>query len=374
VNPRIALVSVLVGALALAGALFAWRSIERSAPPGAPSPGPGGASARSALLAELYDPRTKWAGADGAFIFVGGDRTTVFVTWSLGDPRSLGALEAGADWLRAYQAGGVRVVGIAVPHFAWEADSAAVDRELSRRGMWLPVILDPDLRITRALGLAPAPPEFVMMGPEGSVTLRTPDQRRVALELERMVLGLAAHDPGEEAKGGAPDRGPGDPPRAIDLGAAFSPRGPLADVAPGRPRRFHAQFSSDLEGERWIAYPVGLWSLAADGLTAARGGAEQFVALRYHAVPLGAVMSPPAEGPARVWLLRDGRWLAPDEAADDVRFDGRGASYVEVEAPRLYALCRGDGREHRVTLSPDAGGVTIHGFRFEPVPAVTPSP
>lgn len=378
-TPRLALAGVLVVALALVGALFAWRALQRrSAPvtgtgPVATAPGPG---ARTGTLAALLDPRARWAGGGGASMFVGGERATVLVTCGLGDPRSLRALDAASDWLAAYRPRGIEVVGVAVPRHAWERDSLAVTRELERRGIAVPVLLDSDLRVSRALGLDAEPPGFALMDPAGVVTLRAGDAAELAAALERLVLGLPPRAPGAGA-GVAPRSAataPGGAPRALELGAAFAPRGPLADVAPGRPRRFHAQFRSDLEGERWIAYPAGLWTLGADGLAAARGGAEQFVALRYHAVPLGAVMSPPAAGSARVWLLRDGRWLGAAEAADDVRFDGRGASYVEVDAPRLYALCRDDGGEHRVTLSPEAAGVTIHGFRFEPVPPARPSP
>jgi hypothetical protein len=89
--------------------------------------------------------------------------------------------------------------------------------------------------------------------------------------------------------------------------------------------------------------------------------------LRYHGGALGAVMSPPSRASARVWILRDERWLAREKLGADVRMDGRGASYVVVDSPRLYELSRVDPGEHVVKLSPEAPGVTLHAFTFEPV-------
>jgi hypothetical protein len=101
-------------------------------------------------------------------------------------------------------------------------------------------------------------------------------------------------------------------------------------------------------------------------LTAARGGAENFVALRYDAGALGAVLGPPGSGPARVWVLRDDRWLTVAEAGADVRIDGRGASFVMVDHPRLYAIAGMTRGEHVIKLSPDVPGTTIYALTFEP--------
>ncbi|NOT32762.1 MAG: hypothetical protein HOP12_01195, partial [Candidatus Eisenbacteria bacterium] len=107
------------------------------------------------------------------------------------------------------------------------------------------------------------------------------------------------------------------------------------------------------------------------GVTAARGGADNFIAFRYDGRPLGVVMSPPAGSAARVWLLDQDEWFAREAAGADVRFDERGASYVEVDAPRLYDVRRAGRHEKRLKLSPSAPGITLHAFRFGEVPPAT---
>jgi hypothetical protein len=94
------------------------------------------------------------------------------------------------------------------------------------------------------------------------------------------------------------------------------------------------------------------------------------VALRYDASRsgasrVGAVLSPPADGPVRLWVLRDEHWLERGALGGDARLDERGASYLEVDEPRLYDVARGGGT---FKLSPEREGLTVHAFTLTPAP------
>jgi hypothetical protein len=141
-------------------------------------------------------------------------------------------------------------------------------------------------------------------------------------------------------------------------------RGPLANVKPGEPQMFVAPFRFDQEGQSFTPYPVGRWTLRGDGLTAARGGAANFVAIRYDAARVCVVASPPANGAARLWILRDDAWPPADALGEDVKRDARGAAYLEVNESRLYVIARGGG-EHVLKLSPEAPGLTLHALTFD---------
>ena len=130
--------------------------------------------------------------------------------------------------------------------------------------------------------------------------------------------------------------------------------------------------STTVEGKAYVPFPVGLWTPGRDGVTAARGGAENFIALRYDAGALWAVLSPPRGETVRVWLLCDERWLSADALGADARIDGQGASYVDVSEPRLYALCREQAGEHVVKLSPQVPGLTAYALIVEPANAGAP--
>ena len=76
------------------------------------------------------------------------------------------------------------------------------------------------------------------------------------------------------------------------------------------------------------------------------------------------IASPPASGSARLWVLLDERWLDPGTLGADARIDPAGASYIEVDEPRLYAVTSAGGR-HVLKLSPDAAGLTLHAVTLE---------
>ena len=137
---------------------------------------------------------------------------------------------------------------------------------------------------------------------------------------------------------------------------------------------FVSPFRSEQEGSLDTPVPVGWWTPRHDVLEASRAGAANFLAIRYDAGPVGAVMGPPAgdsqeTGPARIWILEDEHWLRPAGARAGVRFDPRGGSYVDLDATRAYALTRGGA--HVLKLSPEQPGTRLYSFTFE---SETPRP
>jgi hypothetical protein len=113
-----------------------------------------------------------------------------------------------------------------------------------------------------------------------------------------------------------------------------------------------------------VPAPVGRWIPRAEGVECARGGAADFVAIRYHAGAVDVIASPPKDGPAKLWILLDDGWLSADALGADARLEPGGGSYVEVSEPRLYRIATGAG-EHVLRLSPARAGLTLHALVFE---------
>jgi hypothetical protein len=293
---------------------------------------------------------------------------TAVVVWSDTDPRARTLLPMFEELHEAFARSGLRVVGVHAPEHAFAADPAVPARFLRRLGIGFPVALDPGLTLQRALGGAAGLPRVVLSDASGRVIRNAGEWNDAAVRLaiaERLGVRL---DPWLHAPGAAAGLSPSAPEvRVIPLGAGRVTRGPLARAVPGEPQTFTAQFRYQEEGEPGVPFPVGRWTPAADGLVAARGGAADFVALRYdavHAGPVrvGAVLSPPPEGPVRVWVLCEERWLPHAALGEDARLDDHGASFVEVDEPRLYDVARGGGV---YKLSPAAPGLTVHAFTLE---------
>lgn len=349
---------VLAGAAVLALVVAAIVLAPRWLPGLRPEPPP----ARTApSLAAVRD----WAGGRALTDDSLRGRPYALLAWTDADPRSLAALNVADVWHRAFSPHGVRVLALHTPDFAFAADTSVPGRLVRRLGLTLPVALDPSLAETAVLGGATDGPHLIVVSAAGEVLVDTVGVAGLAAGELALREALARERPGAALP--PSPRLPDDlAVRTVYLGASRSPAGPLAKVAPGRVQTFTAEFRHQQEGRPWVAFPVGSWRPLADGLESHRGGAADFVAIRYSAARAGVVVSPPGHGEARLWVLRDEKW--PDAAARDADVSGdAGGAWVNVTEPRLYWVDRGAG-ERVLKLSPDRAGLVIHAFVFEGVP------
>ncbi|HYM81194.1 MAG TPA: hypothetical protein VEY91_07255 [Candidatus Limnocylindria bacterium] len=301
-------------------------------------------------------------------------RPVLIVLWRDTDPASLRAVKRAQGWHEGYARFGLRVVGVHLPEFAFAADSSHAAAVVRRLNLSFPIALDPAFRLWSRFGAHDRTPRVVLADETGRVREDAAAgadldriERAVKVELKRENPKLAFPGGSQAPIPAAVSTPAPATPATVYLGSTRVARGPLSQAAPGRAQLFTAQFRFQVEGEPYTPYPVGLWKPSSEGLTAGRGGAENYVALRYDGGALGAVLSPPSNASARVWILRDERWLPSGTLGSDVRVDGRGASYVVVDSPRFYELCLAEAGEHVVKLSPEAPGVTVHAITFQPV-------
>lgn len=273
------------------------------------------------------------------------------------DPREREWLRGIEEWYEAYTPLGVRVVGVLRPQFGFARDPGFVRRLAARQGLRFPIALD-------TTSATPAAPGRVLMSDgEGRVLLsaRAPDAseraRLDALFRERVFPNAPPAPPATRPAA----------PHALEvlgLGTRQFSRGPLANARPGATVTFVTQTRFEEEGRRGVPVPVGRWTTLEDGLRAARGGAANFVAIRYDAERVSVVASPPPGTRARLWLLRDEQWIPAAARGDDVKADASGATYVELDEPGLFVLSGGKG-SHVMKLSPDRAGVTLHALMFD---------
>ncbi len=366
----------LARTLAVAGALLACLALGAcQARPRHPAPPP---AVPEEILA-IADTAGAWVGAPRP----APDSTSLrlLVLWDLADPACLEMMPAVEAWHEAYARFGLRVVAIHFADAARLADSAAVGAAARRLG----------LRFAIAVSAAPPPAALAAgRGPvlalrergsaprilAGASDARDFERRLRAVLRDRHPEARFPDDRGDgpSAAPGALDASPSASVaaprwRVVPLAAGRISRGPLSRAAPDRSQPFTTQFRFQEEAARDVPVPVGGWTPRRDGLEAARGGAANFIAIRYDAGRVGLVMAPPSGGAARVWVLQDERWIPAGEAGEDVRRDAHGSTFVLVDEPRLYSIARG-GR-HVLKLSPDVPGVWFHAYQFE---AATPRP
>ena len=114
-------------------------------------------------------------------------------------------------------------------------------------------------------------------------------------------------------------------------------------------------------------YLQGLWRNGEESLVHARqtGDYSDYVALKFYATSVNAVMAPENVGPFKVLLTIDGMPLKPEQAGKDVTFNGDGGSYVMVDESRMYGLVElPEFGGHELQLSSNSPEMTLFAFTF----------
>lgn len=287
-------------------------------------------------------------------------RPTAMLLWSDTDPRGLAALAVADAWHRAFAPYGVRVLAVHEPTFEFAADSAVAGRLARRLRLAVPVVHDGSCFVEGALGGAADGPRLLVADEAGRVVVDTLADLVAGEDALRAILRRTRPD---AMLPPSPEAALPEGVRTVELGAGRVEGGPLKTLSAGHEAVFTAEFGYQEHGRPFTPYPVGGWRTGAEGLTATRGGAANFVAIRYSAGRAGVVVTPPPGRTARLWILRDDRWPRAEECGDDAARDGRGAVSVTVAEPRLYWIDRGEG-ERVLKISPESPGVTVNAFVF----------
>ncbi|HTR96737.1 MAG TPA: hypothetical protein VMH61_02450 [Candidatus Acidoferrales bacterium] len=292
-------------------------------------------------------------------------RPVALLFWRDTDPLGLAALPVAEAWYREFAPLGARVVAVHEAEFSFAQHPAVAAAVAKRLGLSLPVADDSTGFIEGLLGGMDEGPRVVVADASGrlvsdTVAALAQGQRALAGAVRdaRRAAGLAT--PGELAP---LDVSLPTGERTVHLGAGRVESGPLRVLPPGRDEVFTAEFRYEESGEPWAPYPVGGWRTGVEGVLATRGGAANFIAIRYSAARAGVVVTPPAGGSAKFWILRDDRWQRPEERDEDVTADARGAGSVLVTEPRIYWLDRGTGTRV-LKISPETPGATVNAFVF----------
>jgi hypothetical protein len=342
-----------VGFVSAAG-LLSWRLAPRLLPGLRPPP------AVAVRLPSLEGLAAWWNGGPFPDDSLRG-APVVLLLWSDADPRAEAALGAMQAWHAAYAPLGAHVLAVHEPEYAYAADTAVTGRLVRHWRLGLPVGDDPSGRLAARLGGATDGPQLVVADEHGVVVVDTV----AALAPGDAALRAWARRarPAEDVP--PPLATPELPPvRVVGLGAGEPREGPLAGLAAGHEEVFTAEFRYQQVGRPFVPFPVGGWRVGAEGLEATRGGAANFVAIRYSASRVGVVVSPPPGARARLWVLLDDHWPAADRRGADVSAGTGGAAFVSVSAPGLYWIEQGRG-ERVLQLSPDQRGLELHALVFE---------
>jgi thiol-disulfide isomerase/thioredoxin len=279
-------------------------------------------------------------------------------------------------WYERYRDLGFTIVGVHTPEFRFSSERANVESAATRLGITWPVVLDDSYAIWKRWNNDVWPHEYLIDG-SGAVVYDYPGEGDYP-EMEAKIQTLLRTAHPDATFPPVMDYLPQDSyvkPGAVcytHTGELYAGdfRGGTAlgnseGYKPGRVVSYVDPVRGHLDGRIYLQGPW-LDSGQAMVYSTTDAAADDYVALRYHALDVVAVLKPEAGKPVTVYVKHDGKPLAKEDAGTDIRYDDSGRAYVDVDSPREYDLVRGRHYgAHDLELHPVQYGLGVYTFDFE---------
>ena len=124
-------------------------------------------------------------------------------------------------------------------------------------------------------------------------------------------------------------------------------------------------------------YLQGLWRNEAERLVHAREteGFEDYLALKFNATSVNAVMSPVNGGEYQVRVILNDMPISPEAAGTDVMFDADGNGYITVDSARMYHIVNlPEYQSHELKLSSNSPEFSLFAYTFGAYDGGEPAP
>ncbi len=293
------------------------------------------------------------------------------------------------EWQEKYEPLGLRIIGVHTPEFDFEKDAENVSAAVERFGIDYPVALDNDAETWDAFGVTAWPAKYLIdaegiiryaeVGEGGYVAMEQTIRhwfRQAGIDISSVPFEPEDYhlDPEIDRAGRVGDR---ELARTREIYAGYRKNLPFHRFPPPRPWVLYEEFYEGLdtdvafedvpEHENQRLYIQGLWHVGPESLTHARAteGFEDYLAIKFNAKTVNAVLGHDGGDPYRVRITLDGKPLSPDDADTDVLFDDMGNSYLEVDESRMYRLIRtNEFEQHELQLSSTSDRFELFTFTF----------
>jgi thiol-disulfide isomerase/thioredoxin len=272
------------------------------------------------------------------------------------------------EWDRRYRGKGLVIIGVHTPEFGFARQVENVRRAADGFGFKYPIAVDSAYKIWTAYDNHYWPAKYLIdkngvirdshFG-EGGYGNTEAEIRKLLKEINPKVALPPVMEPlrGEDRPGAVcypvtPELYAGS--LRGQLGSRSTPGGAALYDDPG-------------EHEDGVIYPQGAWQQGRETLMHTRQTStpQDYIALRYHALGVNAVLKPERGKPIRLDVQHDGKPVAKTDKGQDVRYDAAGKSYVLVDQPRMYSLVKNAkfGQRELKLLAAEEG-LGLYSFTF----------
>ena len=288
-------------------------------------------------------------------------------------------------WHEKYAGKGLVILGVHSPEFDFEKLRENVVDAMERHGIEYAVAQDNDFGTFHAFGNRTWPAKYLIdqdgyirythFG-EGDYDETEQKVRELLAETGADLTSISPQtEPGPEISPAALGGNPGER-WTRELYAGWG-RNYAAVFYRDRPYVLHEEFYVETDADilykdpgkhqNDYLYLNGLWRNREESLVHAREteNYEDYIAIKFYATSVNAVMAPENPGKLRVRVRLNGVPLMPALAGADVMFDADGDSYILVDEARMYRVVdMPTFGGHELTLSSNSSEFELFAFTF----------
>lgn len=272
------------------------------------------------------------------------------------------------EWNARYADKGLVIVGIHTPEFGFAHDAKHVADAVKRFGITYPVLVDSDHLNWNAYANQYWPRHY-LIDASGNVISDHAGEGGYR-ETEREIQSLLKK---------------ADPKLALPklmgyVRATDSPTAVCYPVTPetyvgyergqlgnpgGHIRGKAADYTDPGQYDDGVPVARGKWRATGEAMIHEGTDPNDFIALKYHALDLYAVIKPENGKPLRVYVYQDGKPLPIADKGDDVRLDETGRPYLNIDTPRMYSVVHNPKfGEHVLSLASPSVGFGLYSYTF----------
>jgi thiol-disulfide isomerase/thioredoxin len=273
------------------------------------------------------------------------------------------------DWHTKYASRGLVLLGVHSPEFEFEKDLDNVKEAVQRLGVIWPVALDNDMATWRAYANRYWPHKY-LADAQGKLRYDHIGEGgyRETEEWIRKLLTEAGHNVSDIPLGKEepPSGFRGPLTREIYAGAFRAFGDYLGNPAPGL-LLGPVEFADPGQRRDGQFYLHGRWQGSQESVRLAESPTEYkpYVAIRYQARSVNAVVQPRNRTAMRVRVTLDEAPVPRALAGDDIRYEADGQSYLDIREPRMYSVIRGPEVETReLRLLPTSEDFQLFAYTF----------
>jgi len=273
------------------------------------------------------------------------------------------------EWHKRYSKYGLVIIGVHTPEFEFARDPDNVKKAIAQYGIEYPVVLDNDYKVWNLYGNRYWPNKYII-DQDGRIVYDHSGEggyHETELTLQRLLkkTGTEAVFPAPYMSADKVESGSLCYPMTPELYLGYR-RARMGNAEGNKPNEVVNYKDSGQYIDGYI-YANGLWLNGPESMAHVKPdrGLNDYIAIKYHAISVNAVIKPRKYKPYRVYVKQDGADVQRPDWGADMRSDEDGRTYLEISESRMYRIIKNEQfGNHILKLYSESDSFDIYAFTF----------